>query len=100
MENFDESGNLVESKEQSPTGIENETDEDTINVKIVEYCKEDFAEMAKQISSGEKIINVSATCSVMMVFIRTLPDIIEQMNSIINKDNFITFSDVRTFILM
>jgi len=61
-------------------------DEERFEVKFAQFVKEDFAEVTQLYTSGAKRINVSATGCVLMVLLKTLRDIIEQINTIINKD--------------
>ena len=74
-------------------------DEERFEVKFAQFVKEDFAEVTQLYTSGAKRINVSATGCVLMVLLKTLRDIIEQINTIINKDALVQFKIVRKFIL-
>ena len=49
--------------------------------------------------SGSKKINIQGTALIFQVIIKTLKDIIEQMNTILSKDKLITFPHIRKFIL-
>ena len=63
------------------------------------FNKDEYAEEANLYKTGQKRINIAATGVVMMVIVKTLRDIIEQLNSIINKDRLVPFSLIRKFIL-
>ena len=50
--------------------------------------------------SGEEKINVAATALVLMAVVKTLREMIEQLQLILQKDKLITFVHIRRFILL
>ena len=50
--------------------------------------------------NGEEQINVSATALVFMTVVKTLREMIEQLQLILQKDKLITFVHIRRFILL
>ena len=77
----------------------NGEDSDQIQIEMPTFNKDEYAEEANMYKTGQKRINVTATGACMMVIVKTLRDIIEQLNSIINKDRLVPFSLIRKFIL-
>ena len=63
------------------------------------YDKAEFAEVAHLYRTGQKRLNVTATSTTMAVIVKTLRDIIEQLNTIISKERLVPFSLIRKFIL-
>ena len=49
--------------------------------------------------SGEKKINIHATAVIFQSVIRVMRGVIEDLNTIVNKDKMITFTHIRKFIL-
>lgn len=50
--------------------------------------------------SGAKLINISATGCVMKVVVKTMQEIVAQLNTILQIDKMITFDPIRKFILL
>ena len=66
--------NLVNDAEESKS--------ERIEVSFAAFNKEDYQELAAQIRTGQKPINISATATILLVLIKTLRDMIEQLNAI------------------
>ena len=79
--------------------MDGESEDDDFDLHIPKYDRNNFEEINAQYISGKKLINVHATSLIFHVVVKTLKDIIEQMNTILNKDKLITFPHIRKFIL-
>lgn len=69
-------------------------------IQFPTYDAAAFNEIDAKYRSGEKLINVSASGCVMKVVVKTMQDIVEQLNTILQLDKMVTFDPIRKFILL
>ena len=75
-------------------------EEEDYVIDMLKYDREMFSEINVKYRNGEELINVSATALVFMTVVKTLREMIEQLQLILQKDKLITFVHIRRFILL